>query len=201
LASGWWRRGTWRGGSRAANVAGLRTASLRNEKTLLAAAPPRQGQVSVTIIPEISHGPAATRDHPRQEGGPGTTGLPGRFHATDPLVAPFFDQAVTFAVWRKSMDKNLVGLLAVAGALAIPAAANAATAVPAPASDPLAASSYADLLKPVPNALEVLKQADAAAPEAGVMKVQYWYYHHHHHHHHHWRRWWRHHHHHHHHHT
>jgi hypothetical protein len=98
------------------------------------------------------------------------------------------------------MDKNLVGLLAVAGALAIPAAADAAISVPPPASDPLAASSYADLLKPVPNALAVLKQVDAAAPEAGVMKVQYWYYHHHHHHHHHWRRWYHHHHHHHHHH-
>jgi hypothetical protein len=89
------------------------------------------------------------------------------------------------------MEKNLAGLLAVAGALAMPAAANAATSVPPPANDPMAASSYADLLKPIPNATAVLRQtelAQAAEPEAGLMQVQYWY--HHHHHHHHWRRWW-----------
>src|SRR5580698_106528 len=70
---------------------------------------------------------------------PGTTGLPGRFQVPQPPAAPRLGQGVTLACWRKSMDKNLVGLLAVAGALAIPAAADAAISVPPPASDPLAA--------------------------------------------------------------
>ncbi|MGH1571215.1 hypothetical protein ACRAWG_11645 [Methylobacterium sp. P31] len=64
-------------------------------------------------------------------------------------------------------------------------------------------SSYADLVKPIPNAVELLKAADARAAEArdeGLIQKAQFYYHHHHHHHHHgyWRRFYHHHHHHHH---
>ncbi len=106
------------------------------------------------------------------------------------------------------MDKKIAGLL---GAVAGVATLGAAHATPAPAN-PMAASSYADLLAPVPNAVEALKtdnEARTQAPE-GVQLAQYHHHHHHHyrrhhHHHHHYRhhhsRWWyRHHHHHHHHH-
>jgi len=100
------------------------------------------------------------------------------------------------------MDKSVAGLIGAVGAL-VAGSAQAATAVPVTVSPVLQASSYADLLKPIPNALEVLKaQAEAAPPAPGgdaeptVQTVQY--YHHHHHHHHHYRRYHHHHHHHHH---
>jgi len=98
------------------------------------------------------------------------------------------------------MDKSVAGLLAVASVLAVPA--HAATALPDSIDAAMRAGSYADLLKPIPNARALLNasaQAEAtteAQPE--VLQVQYWW--HHHHHHHHWyRRRWHHHHHHHHH--
>jgi hypothetical protein len=108
------------------------------------------------------------------------------------------------------MDKSLAGLLAVASVLAVPAQAATGPAVNVDAV--MQVSSYADLLKPIPNALAVLRASAAAGVEAkpvqpaadgepGVEQVQYWYYRHHHHHHHH--DWWyrrRYHHHHHHHH-
>jgi G3E family GTPase len=77
----------------------------------------------------------------------------------------------------------------------------------------LPAASYADLLEPIPNAVERLKIADAQeAPQARLIEAQYApaeppvvAHHHHHHHHHHWRRhrrhYYHHHHHHHHHHS
>ena len=112
------------------------------------------------------------------------------------------------------MDKKIAGLL---GAVAGVATLGGAQAAPAPtANTPApAATSYADLLAPVPNALAALKADDAARSQTvnvdGVQLAQYYHSHHHHyrrrsHHHHHYRhhhhhsRWWyRHHHHHHHH--
>ena len=107
------------------------------------------------------------------------------------------------------MDKTLVGLLGAVSALAVPA--HAATAPPSNLSAVMEANSYADLLKPIPNASALLKeqaaaesqmkQAEPAAEgEATVLEVQYWYRHHHHHHHWYRRRWYHHHHHHYHHH-
>ena len=98
------------------------------------------------------------------------------------------------------MNKTMTGLLGAVGALAAAGATQAAPAV----STVMQASSYADLLKPIPNALAVQavfaeQRATEAAPEA--TEVQYFYRHHHHHHHHHryYRRRYHHHHHHHHH--
>ena len=101
------------------------------------------------------------------------------------------------------MDKNLAGLLGAVGALVAAAPAQAATSHPASIEAAMEASSYSDLLKPIPNAAALLKAAAAQpavdAPksegQAGVEQVQY-----HHHHHHHHRYYRRHHHHHHHHH-
>ena len=72
--------------------------------------------------------------------------------------------------------------LTAAPALAAPAISPAEPAVPA-------ASSYSDLLQPIPNAVERLKIADMqedAAPAPRLIQAQY---HHHHHHHHHNRGW------------
>jgi len=107
------------------------------------------------------------------------------------------------------MFRKLMGLL---GALTTLSGTGAATAAPAPA-DSMQVESYADLLKPIPNALALLQASDAAKfqaqargdDEANVELAQYhhhhhhhhWrrsYHHHHHHHHHHWRRWHHHHH-------
>jgi hypothetical protein len=97
--------------------------------------------------------------------------------------------------WRRSMDKTVAGIVAMASVFAVPA--HAATP-PLTPDTVMQVNSYADLLKPIPNATALLKaqaQADPAA-EGNVMEVQYWR--HHHHHHHHWRRRrWHHHHHHH----
>jgi hypothetical protein len=105
------------------------------------------------------------------------------------------------------MDKNLAGLIGAASLLAIPA--QAATAAPPTYQDAMQASSYADLLKPTPNASALLKASTDArisdsepGTQARVQQAQFWvqigprrpwYYHHHHHHH-----WYYHHHHHHH---
>lgn len=80
------------------------------------------------------------------------------------------------------MDKKIVGL---AGALvAIAAPAHATPAAPTMSR----AEAYADLLKPIPNAIEELKTADAASRQPETPRIepaQYWGgYHHHHHHHH-----------------
>ncbi len=98
------------------------------------------------------------------------------------------------------MDKKIAGLLgAVAGLATIGAAQAAVEPAPGPSE---AASSYADLLAPVPNAVAALK-ADNQARSQNIELAQYYYnpyygysypyygyyggypyYHHHHHHHH-----------------
>jgi hypothetical protein len=107
------------------------------------------------------------------------------------------------------MDKKLAGLLGAVAGLATIGSAQAATGPTADSSEAMQASSYADLLAPVPNAKEALKADDEARAQqaAKVELAQYYYYYgppfysyHHHHHHHHWRRYYHHHHHHHHHH-
>jgi hypothetical protein len=109
------------------------------------------------------------------------------------------------------MDKKLAGMIGMVSVLAVPA--TAATAPPVDMADALQAHSYADLLKPIPNAVDLLKAADAAARvapgeaapigDATVQPAQFVIYlgsrRHHHHHHHHHHRYYHHHHHHHHH--
>ncbi len=101
------------------------------------------------------------------------------------------------------MDKKLAGLLGTVGVIA---ASLPAAAAPVDARPALQASSYADLFKPIPNAIAVLDAADsqpaAAEPAAPGLVQTVQYYHHHHHHHHRYirrRRYYHHHHHHHHH--
>jgi hypothetical protein len=96
------------------------------------------------------------------------------------------------------MERKIAGLV---GAIATLGVVNVAQAAPAP--EPvhvLNASSFADLLKPIPNALAMLRAVDEATPvrpaAEGVQLARH--HHHHHHHHQHYRRP-RHHHHHHHH--
>lgn len=96
------------------------------------------------------------------------------------------------------MDKKLVGLVGVAAAMA---PVGMAQAMPATAPDAgLKANSFADLLAPIPNAVDQLQASDAllterAAKSAKIEMAQY--YHHHHHHHRFFRRFFHHHHHHH----
>ena len=88
------------------------------------------------------------------------------------------------------MDKKVAGL---AGALAVSALSPGQASTPAQPTSRAQAS--AELLQPIPNAIEELKAADATARENAanrpadprVQLAQYWgngyYYHHHHHHH------------------
>jgi ribulose kinase len=110
------------------------------------------------------------------------------------------------------MDKNLAGLIGAVSALMAVAPAQAATGSPVTVESALEVSSYSDLLKPIPNAVALLKALTAAQAEATaggtdseapamieevqlIIQVPH---HHHHHHHHHYRRRYHHHHHHHH---
>ncbi len=80
------------------------------------------------------------------------------------------------------MDRKLIGLVGVAAALA----PGAATASPVLGADDTTAASYADLLKPIPNAVEKLQASDALLREresAATLEMAQYYYHHHHHHH------------------
>ena len=80
------------------------------------------------------------------------------------------------------MEKKIAGLLGAVAALGTLATAQAS---PAPA-DVLKASSYADLLEPIPNAarmLQAMEQEAAAQPADKNVQVAQFYYHHHHHHH------------------
>ena len=82
------------------------------------------------------------------------------------------------------MDRKIAGVI---GAIATFGAVSGATAAVA-SSDPadvLKAESFADLLKPVPNATEALRAIDATtpAPAARGVRVAQFYHHHHHHHH------------------
>jgi hypothetical protein len=88
----------------------------------------------------------------------------------------------------ENMEKKVAGLL---GAVAALGALNSAQAAPAPAPNPsspdtLKVGSYADLLEPIPNALNVLKEIEAQAPvkpwEDNVKVAQFYHHHHHHHH-------------------
>jgi hypothetical protein len=84
------------------------------------------------------------------------------------------------------MDKKISGLLGAVAALGTFGSAEAAPA-PAPA-DALQASSYAELLEPIPNAGALLQAIDEQAPakaSENIQLAQYYYDHHHHHHHHH----------------
>ena len=82
------------------------------------------------------------------------------------------------------MDKTIAGLIG-AAALAAPVAAQAE---PITAENAMHIASYADLLKPVPNAREVLVALDTrantkpvTATDPIIMTVQYYHHHHHHH--------------------
>ena len=84
------------------------------------------------------------------------------------------------------MDKSLAGLLGAIGALAVASPSHAAISAPVDLDAAMRADSYADLLKPIPNALAVKQALDEQrAAEPGVpdlMTVQYYRHHHHHHH-------------------
>jgi hypothetical protein len=94
------------------------------------------------------------------------------------------------------MDKTVMGLIGAVTALGgVSFAAQAATAPPANLDDVMSVSSYADLLKPIPNASALLHasvtadikaamEADAAEAAPRVVEVGYYHHHHHHHHHH-----------------
>ncbi len=91
------------------------------------------------------------------------------------------------------MDKSIAGLIGAVSVLAA-GSAQAAAAAPVQLDQVMRATSYADLLRPVPNALAVLRaQSELPAPAptddatAMLRKVQYHHHHHHHHrrHHHH----------------
>ena len=91
------------------------------------------------------------------------------------------------------MDKTLAGVLGAVGALAVTQAHAAPAQVPN-ADAALQAASYADLLNPIPNALDVLAAEPAIGtdPAPGVQDVQWHHHHHHHgwlHHHHHHHGW------------
>jgi hypothetical protein len=85
------------------------------------------------------------------------------------------------------MDKKIAGLLGAAAALATVGGANAATEVQGTPQNP--ATSYRELLNPVPNATAALKaddaRRDAEARNVKTAQVTVQFGHHHHHHHHH----------------
>ncbi len=84
------------------------------------------------------------------------------------------------------MDKTVTSLIAALAAVAAAAPSNAAPV--ATVHEALEFSSYADLLKPIPNAAAILKQAaemdNATSPDgqANLENVQFYHHHHHHHH-------------------
>lgn len=85
------------------------------------------------------------------------------------------------------MDKKVAGLLGAAAALTAMTAA--AEAMPAQNTELAPATSYRDLLDPIPNAVPMLKADDAqlakrSAEEVAQISVQLGPHHHHHHHHH-----------------
>jgi hypothetical protein len=79
------------------------------------------------------------------------------------------------------MDKKLVGLLGAAAALTTLTAAQAA---PVSGSEPPQATSYRDLLDPIPNAVPLLKADDARLAQTGGVRTAEVVVGHHHHHHH-----------------
>jgi hypothetical protein len=89
-----------------------------------------------------------------------------------------------------AMKRQTATLMGAAAALATTPALSAPAAAAEKPATPVAAS-YAELLEPIPNAVQRLKLADteAAAAPARLIDAQYVEHHHHHHHHHHNRRW------------
>jgi len=92
------------------------------------------------------------------------------------------------------MDKTVAGLVGAVTLLAVVDPAQAAMPAPVRLQAAMQAESYADLLKPIPDAVALLKESDAAAAQAEplpaasegdatVQQAQYYYHHHHHHHH------------------
>ncbi len=83
-------------------------------------------------------------------------------------------------------DKVALLLCGTAALLTFNAAGQATPAEPSPPTLP-SAQSYAELLTPIPNAVEMLRAdnaAQATRPRARVQLAQYHHHHHHHHHHH-----------------
>jgi len=86
------------------------------------------------------------------------------------------------------MERKIAGVL---GAMATLGEINAAQAAPMPThapSDSLRATSFAELLEPIPNATALLQAIDESQPNSSsgnVQLAQYYHHHHHHHHHHH----------------
>lgn len=78
------------------------------------------------------------------------------------------------------MNGRTATLMGAAAALA----ASPALATPAQPSPVPVAASYAELLEPVPNAIGLLKLAQAQEDVAPPQLIQAQYHHHHHHHHH-----------------
>lgn len=79
------------------------------------------------------------------------------------------------------MDKKIAGLLGTVAGLASVTSAQATTSPGFNLSDSLQASSYAELLAPIPNAVALLKADDAARaqktkPREGVQIAQGYYY-------------------------
>jgi hypothetical protein len=94
------------------------------------------------------------------------------------------------------MEKKTAGLLGAIAGLATIGAAHAAVPPTPSAADMMQASSYGDLLTPIPNAAALMQSDDAARtqqpkPAGSLQLVDYYgpppraHHHHHHHHHHH----------------
>jgi hypothetical protein len=73
-----------------------------------------------------------------------------------------------FFAYGGIMDKKLVGLLGAAAALTTLTAAQAA---PVSGSEPPQATSYRDLLDPIPNAVPLLKADDARLAQTGGVRT------------------------------
>ena len=82
-----------------------------------------------------------------------------------------------------AMDKKIAGLLGAVGALASLNTAQAATT--SDPTDVLKAQSFADLLEPIPNAMEKLRAVDETGSPPKLRMAQLFIEHRHHHHHHH----------------
>jgi hypothetical protein len=80
------------------------------------------------------------------------------------------------------MDKKIAGLLGAAAALTTVSGAHASAMS---TTMPAAATTYRDLLEPIPDAVAALRADDAIRAEQPPAGVQLAQYHHHHHHHHH----------------
>src|SRR5579871_5776046 len=78
------------------------------------------------------------------------------------------------------MDRKIASLLGAAAALSVTTGAQAG--VPAGETKLGPAASYADLLKPVPNAMAALSEDEAGRAQANPARVQLAQFHHHHHH-------------------